>query len=319
MKSVAAIALLLMFALPSFAEVNLVVSNGVLLGAQHVKVNGNLYTVMFVDGSCIQLFSNCSSTRFAFHDLKTAMDAGQVLIDQILIDGPSGQFHSHPALVGGCEGAETPGFERQCAILTPFGFDVQQGLFSGSSAVNGSTGSYIYTQTPVQLNPYSNYMGLPVTFAVWEQESPIPATSMDFDGNGRADILLRTDNGDLSMGLMNVSGKISDISLGNIPMEWKIAGSGDFNGDGKADILWRNMSGEVAIWFMNGAQVQDWTSLGKVGLDLTISGIRDFDADGKADILWQDGGGTLAVWMMNSASITQSTILGTMPGRRVQP
>ena len=40
-------------------------------------------------------------------------------------------------------------------------------------------------------------------------------------------------------------------SLGAVPDDWNIAGTGDFNGDGKSDILWRNDAGAVAIWLMN--------------------------------------------------------------------
>lgn len=313
MKTLASTVLVLLFALPSFASPVWLVTNGVLVGAQHVAIGQDLYTVMFVDGTCLAVFSNCDPNRFAFHDLTAAKAAGQVLIDQILIDSPNGAFHTHPATVGGCEGAETPGFERQCAILTPYAVDTPQGLFYGSYAVNGSPVSYIYTQTLITNYQSTDFTGLPVTFALWRRESaPI---SMDFDGNGYADILMRADNGDLSIWMMDSTGKVSDTSLGNIPTEWKIGGSGDFNGDGKADILWRNISGEVAIWFMNGAQVQNWASLGTVSTEWTLTGIRDFDRDGNSDILWQDSGGTIAVWKMDGATLLESKTIGTAAGR----
>ena len=35
----------------------------------------------------------------------------------------------------------------------------------------------------------------------------------------------------------------SAASIGNIPSNWSVVGTGDFNGDGMGDILWQDSSG----------------------------------------------------------------------------
>ena len=57
------------------------------------------------------------------------------------------------------------------------------------------------------------------------------------------------------MWLMNNNGMVmSALGVGNVPLNWVVAGVGDFNGDGKSDILWVNtVSGELLVWLMNGA------------------------------------------------------------------
>ena len=67
----------------------------------------------------------------------------------------------------------------------------------------------------------------------------------DFDGNGKADILLESDSGSVAIWDNGVSGHT--IATG-MPSSWHLVGTGDFDGNGKSDILWQNDSGAVAIW-----------------------------------------------------------------------
>jgi FG-GAP-like repeat len=107
----------------------------------------------------------------------------------------------------------------------------------------------------------------------------------------------------------------SGASVGSVPTNWMIAGTGDFNGDGKSDILWRDTSsGTVAIWLMNGAQVTQAAGVSTVDPNVwTIVETGDFDGDGKSDILWQDTTGNVAMWFMNGAQVRQSAGVGNVP------
>lgn len=72
-----------------------------------------------------------------------------------------------------------------------------------------------------------------------------------------ADLLWRNaTTGANELWLMNGTNVVSDLSLGNVPGTWSVAGLGDFNADGMADILWRNAAtGADEIWEMDGNTV----------------------------------------------------------------
>jgi hypothetical protein len=64
---------------------------------------------------------------------------------------------------------------------------------------------------------------------------------------------------------MNGTSYSRSISLGVVPTQWQIVGTGDFNGGGKTDIVWQNnATGERAIWLMNGTSYSRSVSLGVV-------------------------------------------------------
>ena len=83
----------------------------------------------------------------------------------------------------------------------------------------------------------------------------------DFDGDGKADILLRNTNGTFADWTMNgsqisssqlLTSQGATVTLGS---NWSVAGIGDFNGDGKSDILLKNASGAFVEWTMNGSAI----------------------------------------------------------------
>jgi hypothetical protein len=112
--SVAAAAL--SFSSPSSAA-DPIVSSGTLTGATNVNVNGTLYNVEFVDGTCVGLFGGCdSASDFTFQSSSDAQAAAQALLDQVFLDGVSGQFDSQPQLTLGCT-------LDDCFADVPYGLD----------------------------------------------------------------------------------------------------------------------------------------------------------------------------------------------------
>jgi hypothetical protein len=76
-------------------------------------VDGNLYDVQFLDGSCIDLYTGCDeASNFTFQTEASATLASQALLDQVLLDGVDGQFDSFTELTNGCP---SPG---HCLVLT---------------------------------------------------------------------------------------------------------------------------------------------------------------------------------------------------------
>jgi Ca2+-binding RTX toxin-like protein len=115
----------------------------------------------------------------------------------------------------------------------------------GSVALWQMDGTNVLSQN--YLNPY------PTVDNSWK----ISGTG-DFNGDSKADILWRNDDGSTSIWLMDGANVLSSGLVPQYPTvdnSWKISGTGDFNGDGKSDILWRNTNGSTSVWEMNGLNV----------------------------------------------------------------
>lgn len=127
----------------------------------------------------------------------------------------------------------------------------------------------------------------------------------DFNGDGRADILWRNDNGQLSNWLGNVNGGYTDnggVAGASVPTSWKVVGTGDFNGDGRSDILWRNDNGQLSEWVgtANGGFTDNGGVVSNVVSNAwTVAGVGDFNGDGRDDILWRNSNGALVNWLGN--------------------
>jgi hypothetical protein len=92
------------------------VSGGQLLGASDVDVNGTLYDVEFLDGTCIALFGGCDEVSdFTFQNEWDVRDASQALLDEVFIDGMDGPFDTQPELTFGCDDV------LRCRVWTPYG------------------------------------------------------------------------------------------------------------------------------------------------------------------------------------------------------
>lgn len=94
----------------------LLVSGGILQGATGVDVEGSIYDVRFVDGTCAALFTGCDQvTDFPFQTAGAASAAAQALLDTVFVDGPAGKFDTNPTLINGCIAA--PSF---CNATNPY-------------------------------------------------------------------------------------------------------------------------------------------------------------------------------------------------------
>ena len=135
----------------------------------------------------------------------------------------------------------------------------------------------------------------------------------DFNGDGNSDLVWRNDAGTVAIWNMNDSAVLHGNSLGAVPANWKIAGTGDFNGDGNSDLLWRNEAGVVAIWNMKDGTVLSGDSLGAVPANWHIAGTGDFNGDGNSDLLWRNDAGAVAIWNMNGGTVLSGNSLGAVP------
>ena len=157
-------------AAPAQAGAILHVVDGKLVGAQDVNVNGKLYDVKFVDGSCASVFSGCDSTSdFAITDFVTMyFHVGQALLNQVLLDVPGvGNFDSAPYLTNGCDS-----FTAQCFIQIPYGFNSPtdtKSIAVWNNAGDGDGRGTSHDSTTQDMSQFSN-----VTFALF-----LPDGSLD--------------------------------------------------------------------------------------------------------------------------------------------
>lgn len=100
------------------AAPTLVVEGGLLIGANGVDVNGTLYDVRFIDGTCTAVFNGCDALPdFDFTDSSSALAAARALMEQVFIDVGTGQeFDTIPTLTRGC----IPSTNGACAPATPY-------------------------------------------------------------------------------------------------------------------------------------------------------------------------------------------------------
>jgi hypothetical protein len=124
------------------------------------------------------------------------------------------------------------------------------------------------------------------------------AGTFDFDGDGKADLLWRHENGATSIWKGTASGfqqaAYNDMSVSTA---WRIGGAGDVNGDGRGDIVWQKNDGSISAWYSDGfGFIKEGYVHGPVGSGWQIAGLGDFNGDGKGDLLWRHSNGYVSTW-----------------------
>ena len=177
----------------------------------------------------------------------------------------------------------------------------------------GEVGAWLMNGTSVSSYAEIGAVGLELTIAGFGERRAPRRSLVDFNGDGKTDILWRNNaTGDVGAWLMNGTTVSSYVPLGSVGTSWSIAGTGDVDEDGQADILWRNPANDVGVWYMRGTSVDHYASLGNVGPGWAIAGTADFDGDGETDILWRNTNtGDVGAWLINSTA-TRYVAIGTV-------
>ncbi len=187
------------------------------------------------------------------------------------------------------------------ATLGSFTYGLSSGVLTfsgGSMTLSGVVGTMVA----------SAYAGGGVELVLQaSQASQVRSVYNDFNGDGRSDVLLRNDSGQLTDWLATASGGLVSNAgnlNANVPTDWKIVGTGDFNGDGRSDILWRHDSGFVTDWLgivTGGFQANLANASTTVPSNWHVEGTGDFNGDGRSDILWRSDDGTMTNWLGTSS------------------
>jgi serralysin len=142
---------------------------------------------------------------------------------------------------------------------------------------------------------------------------PAKVAPHDLDGNGKSDILWRTDDGQAFSWALD-SFAFTQGSLGGQSTAWQHnVATADFNGDGRSDILWRHDDGRIGMWIMCGADGIEVLEAREVGFSAPawhIVGTGDLNCDGKADIVFRHEDGRIGTYLMNGTQVTFAGEIG---------
>jgi FG-GAP-like repeat len=142
-------------------------------------------------------------------------------------------------------------------------------------------------------------------------------TTLDFNGDNRADIYWRNDQTNQNaLWLMN-GPRISKASfLPDVPEEagWAKPTFGDFNGDSKTDFLWRNTTtGANVIWLMDGDRIASSYFITTVPVSWDFQ-VADFNGDGTTDLFWRNKStGETAAWTFRNGNLQEAKLFNNVP------
>ncbi|WP_281346917.1 FG-GAP-like repeat-containing protein [Sphingomonas sinipercae] len=139
----------------------------------------------------------------------------------------------------------------------------------------------------------------------------------DFNGDGIADVLWRSNTGVITTWLGQADGTFFDNSANTgqaIPLDWNIVGTGDYNGDGLGDLMWRSDAGVMTQWLgqLDGTFRDNFAKTGQViPLDWNVIGTGDFNGDGLGDLIWRSDAGVITEWLGNLDGSFRDNFAGT--------
>lgn len=136
---------------------------------------------------------------------------------------------------------------------------------------------------------------------------------VDFDFDGRSDLVWRNDATGTALWLMNGTGATA-ASLVMPDPNWSVSRVADLSGDGKADIAWRNnVTGHTLVWLMNGLAATATATL-MTDPNWSIVQVADFNGDNRTDLVWRNSStGHTAIWLMNGTVASAASTVMTDP------
>ncbi|MFI5215046.1 MAG: FG-GAP repeat domain-containing protein, partial [Candidatus Limnocylindria bacterium] len=149
-----------------------------------------------------------------------------------------------------------------------------------------------------------------------EEPGPAPATRLDFDADGHADVLLHhAARGRLERWAVQPGRLTGRAVLPRISLSARIVGNGDYDGDGFSDLLALD-AGQVSVWLLHGASPIGGGPVGEViGPDGSVEGSGDYDGDGVSDLLVRRPAlGRVELWSMSGGQVVAADVLGPDPG-----
>ncbi|MBX3671703.1 MAG: VCBS repeat-containing protein [Burkholderiales bacterium] len=166
---------------------------------------------------------------------------------------------------------------------------------------------------------------------IWLDELPVAVISAqtrqagvndDLDGDAVPDLVFRNgQTGDTFAWLLNADRTFrTPAYLGNVGIEWDLAGMKDINGDGHLDAIWRNsVTGGAYVWYFDGLQYAGFDYLFTLDPAFKVAAVADFNGDGRADfVLRERATGMTIVWYFNGTQYLSGEFMFTLdPGWQI--
>jgi hypothetical protein len=137
------------------------------------------------------------------------------------------------------------------------------------------------------------------------------APAVDFNGDGKQDLVWRNHSGNPVVWQMNGLTVTARNTLSTaLDSGSAIVGSGNFYGSGAGAILWADSLNRLSLWRVSNGSIQQACLLAS-GIDpgWSFLGIGDLNADGRDDVLWRAPDGSVHVYLMNGCGAIQTITL----------
>lgn len=165
---------------------------------------------------------------------------------------------------------------------------------------------------------WNDYPGAGPQGYVCEYESYPPLFHCDFNGDGKADLVLQNQmTNQIAVWNMNDLTVSGGALVAAVPdPAYKVVATADLNGDGHPDFVLQNTTtAQIVLWYMNGTNLGGGSALSaKPDPAYTVVGAGDFNGDSKIDLVLQNQTTRQIVfWFLNGPTVTGGVALPTVP------
>ncbi len=188
---------------------------------------------------------------------------------------------------------------------------------AGNACITGSATS---TDFPITAGVYQTTNQALTEGTAFVTRVSIPPIVADFNADGRTDMLLQDQNGNICAWFMNgltvLGGTYFSI---NPPVDYLLVGSGDFRGDGTLTLVLQSRNdNSIALWYTSGSNNGTISGGDYVNpappAGWKAVGIGDFNGDGKSDIVFQNQTtNQIAIWFMNGPNYQDGVLMPYTP------